>query len=365
MENPKTLAIVMAGGQSPNLWPKSTFAIPKQFLHFVGEHTLLQNTVERISHLFPLEKIYVVTGAEYENIVKEQLPSLPVKNIVLEPFARNTLPCVSLALTQLIKEVSDETVCVIFPSDHHISNFGEFFTAIETAADFAKIKDAIVTIGVSPSRPETNYGYIQVDVHKRDLGDYYYKGIRYTKTFAEKPDFETAKRFISTNEFLWNTGIFILRVSTFWNSLRNCSPEIYNYFNILKKLVDRPNFAQAVDETYRQIQSISIDTGIMELAPNVFVLESNFSWSDVGTWEEIYRLSLKDAQNNHLVGDVIAIETNNCLIQTHEKLIATIGIDDLVIVDTPKALLVCKRQDSHKVIEIVNYLRRKNASTFL
>lgn len=360
-----TIAIVMAGGQSPALWPKSSEKLPKQFQHFIGKGTLLQNTIERILKIFPIEDIFVVTSVEYASVVEEQLPELPKSNIIYEPFARHTLPCVSLALTQLSIVTNDETVCVLFPSDHHIANIGEFYQTLEVAIEFASQNDAIVAIGVTPTRPETHYGYIQIDKHERDLGRYYEMGIRYSKTFAEKPDFDTAKRFLSTGEFLWNTGIYVMKVSTFWNSLKVCSTEIYNYFTILRKFVGRPQFEQALLETFRQIQSESIDTGIMERTRNVYAIESGFTWSDVGTWDEIYRLSLKDADNNCLVGDVIALDTKNCLIQTDEKPIAVIGVEDLLIVDSKRALLICKRGQSDRIVEIVSYLRRKNAEPLL
>ncbi|MGB9771312.1 MAG: mannose-1-phosphate guanylyltransferase [Candidatus Kapaibacteriota bacterium] len=361
----ETIAIVMAGGQSPSLWPKSTMKLPKQFQHFVGEGTLLQNTVNRISKIINSEKIFVATSKEFVYLVEEQLPLLPKENIISEPFPRNTLPCVSLSLTQLSYLLKDDTVFVLFPSDHHISNLGEFYQSLEIAIDFAYKNDAIVAIGVTPTRPETHYGYIQIDRNPNGLGEYYEKGIRYSKTFAEKPDFDSARRFISTGEFLWNTGIYVLKVSTFWNTLKVCSSEIYNYFSILKKFLGRPQFESAVLETFRQIQSESIDIGIMERTRNVYAVESSFSWSDVGTWDEIYRLSLKDAENNCLVGDVIVLDTRNCFIQTDEKPIATVGVEDLIIIDSKRALLICKRGMSEKVSEIVSYLRRKNADPLL
>jgi mannose-1-phosphate guanylyltransferase len=361
----KKIAIVMAGGQSPSLWPRSRQDKPKQFLHFVGNGTLLQNTIDRILSIFPITDIYVATTQDFVKLVQEQIPELPRKNIIVEPFPRHTLPCVSLAMTQLSQELEPDSVCVLFPSDHHITNIGEFQSSVETAMEFASTRDAIVAIGVTPTRPETNYGYIQVDSLREGLGEFYDKGIRYSKAFAEKPDYELAKKFLSTGEFLWNTGIFILKFSTFWNALYNCSPELYNYFNILKRFVGRPQFDQALLDTFRLIQSESFDTGIMERSGNVYVLESSFSWSDVGTWDEIYRLSLKDADNNHLVGDVIAIDVQNCFIQTDEKLIAAVGIRDLLVIDTHRALLICKRSDSEKVPEIVNFLRRKNANSLL
>lgn len=363
--NIDTIAIVMAGGQSPSLWPKSTMKVPKQFLNFIGEGTLLQNTIDRISKIFPLEKIFVATTNEFANFVEQQLPELPKSNIIYEPFPRNTLPCVSLSLTTLSTLAKGDTVVVLFPSDHHIANLGEFYQALEVAIDFAFHREAIVAIGVTPTRPETHYGYIQIENNPSGLGEYFEKGIRYSKTFAEKPDYDSARRFLATGEFLWNTGIYVMKVSTFWETLKVCASEMYNYFSILSKFVGRPQYEQATLETFKQIQSVSIDTGIMERTRNVYAVESRFSWSDVGTWDEIYRLSLKDADNNFLIGDVVALDTRNCLIQSNEKTIAAIGVEDLIVIDTNRALLICKRGLSSRVNEIVSYLRRKNADPLL
>ncbi len=360
-----TVAIVMAGGYSPTLWPKSSEKLPKQFQHFIGKGTLLQNTIDRILNIFPIEDIYVVTSQEFSSIAEEQLPEIPKSNLIYEPFPRHTLPCVSLALTQLSLTLMEDSVCVFFPSDHHIANIGEFYQTLQVAIEFATHREVIVAIGVTPTRPETHYGYIQIDKSDKGIEYYFDKGIRHSKTFAEKPDFETAKRFLSTGEFLWNTGIYVMKISTFWNTLKVCSSEIYNYFAILKKFVSRPQFEQALLETFRQIQSESIDTGIMERTSNVFAIESGFTWSDVGTWDEIYRLSLKDAENNCLVGDVFALDTKNCFIQTYEKPIAVVGVEDLLVIDSQKALLISKRGQSDRVSEIVSYLRRKNAEPLL
>lgn len=361
----KTVAIIMAGGYSPALWPKSREKQPKQFQHFIGNGSLLQNTVDRIAKIFDVNDIYIVTSSEFRHFIEEQISNIPLRNVIYEPFPRHTLPCISLALTQLSLTIDDESICVLFPSDHHIANLGEFYETLQVAIDFVVNRDAIVAIGVTATRPETHYGYIQIDKSEKGLEGYFEKGIRYCKTFAEKPDYETAKRFLSTGEFLWNTGIYIMKVSTFWKTLQVCSTELYNYFAILKRFVGRPQFEQAVLETFRQIQSESIDVGIMERTRNVYAIESSFTWSDVGTWDEIYRLSLKDADNNCLVGDVIALDTENCFIQTDEKTIAAVGVDDLIIVDTKEALLVCKRGYSDTVGEIVSYLRRKNADPLL
>lgn len=358
-------AIVMAGGSSPMLWPQSTTELPKQFLHFIGEGTLLQNTIERVSKIFNLEDIFVVTTENFFEITKEQVPQIPVENIILEPFARQTLPCVALAHTLLYRKFPDDSVAVVFPSDHYIPNFRDFQEAIETAIDFATGRDAIVTIGVPQTKPETSYGYIQVNESTEDLGEFYYRGVRYIRTFVEKPDLETAKRFLETGEFLWNTGIYAWKVSTFWDVLRTCSFETYNYFQTLKKLVRNPSFREGAIEIYQQIKSESLDFGIIEPSRNVFVVSASFIWSDVGSWDEFFHLTQKDLNSNYLLGNVYTLDVNSSIVISTTKPIAAIGIDEIILIESEKAILICKRGDSHRVQEIVNLLKRKNAISLL
>ncbi|MGQ9818666.1 MAG: mannose-1-phosphate guanylyltransferase [Candidatus Kapaibacteriales bacterium] len=365
MNSNQRLAIVMAGGSSPMLWPQSTMELPKQFLHFIGDGTLLQNTIERVAKIFSPEDIFVVTTENFFEITKEQIPQIPVENIILEPFARQTLPCVSLALTSLHRKFSDDSIVVVFPSDHYIPNFRDFQDAIETAMDFAAVRDAIVTIGVPQTKPETNYGYIQVNDSMEDLGEFYYRGVRYIQTFVEKPDLETAKRFLETGEFLWNTGIYVWKASSFWNALRTCSFETYNYFQTLKKLVGYPSFKDGVVEIYQQIKSQSLDFGIIEPSRNVFVVSASFVWSDVGCWDEFFQLAQKDLNENYILGNVYTIDVNNSIIISNTKPIAAIEVDDIILIESEKAILVCKRGRSYRVEEIVNLLKRKNAISLL
>lgn len=365
MNSNQKVAIILAGGISPMLWPDSTENFPKQFNYYLGNGTLLQNTFERVVQIFDLEDIFIVTTEKFYNTIKEQIPEIPEENIILEPFPRQTLPCVSLALTSLSKKFTDDTVAVIFPSDHYIPNFKAFREAVITAIEFAANRQAIVAIGVQPNKPETNYGYIQVNESESDLGVFYTRGVRYIQTFAEKPDLQTAQRFLETGEFLWNTGIYAWKISIFWRELRNCSPETYNYFQTLKKLVGKPKFVEGVIEIYQQINAQSLDFGIIEPSKNVFVVLGSFAWSDVGSWDELFNLKQKDSDNNYLQGIVYPIDVKGSLIISQTKPIAAIGIEDLIIIESDKAFLVCQRGKSNRVIEIVNLLKRKNANSLL
>lgn len=365
MKETQKFAIIMAGGSSPILWPDSNENFPKQFNHYIGDGTLLQDTFNRVAKIFSIEDIYVVTIENYFELTKQQLPNIPEENIILEPFPRNTLPCATLAITSLSKKFSNEAIAVVFPSDHYIPNVRSFLEAIETAIEFADSRGAIVAIGVPPSKPETNYGYIQTINDSQDLEDFYIKGVRYIKTFVEKPDRETAKRFLETKEFLWNTGIYVWKVSTFWETLRTCSSETYNYFQTLKRLKSKSAFKDGKIEIYQQIQAQSLDFGLIEPSQNIFVVSASFTWSDIGSWDELFNQVPKDSYNNFIQGNVYPIDVKNSLIISKTKPIGVIDIEDIIVIESEKAILICKRGKSERAVELVNLLKRKNVVSLL
>lgn len=361
----KMLAVILAGGTGPKMWPRSTESRPKQFTHMNGDGTMLQNTFARISGIFHTNDIYVVTNEEYTSTVKEQIPSLSTENIISEPFGRNTAP--ALALTNLIleKKYEENTVVCVFPSDHIITNLGEFRESINTAVEFAYKRNGIVTLGIYPTRPETQYGYVQIDEEKRDLGQNYHMGIRYGINFAEKPDKGTALRFIESGDFLWNSGIIFYKINVFTEKLAKYLPDLHREFVNLKKHFATKNFNRELIVLYKKIDSISVDYGIMENSQNVFVVKSTFNWTDLEVWDELFRISMKDAKGNAIEGDVISINSKNCFISANEKMIGVVGIDDLIVIDTDKALLICKKNESEKVQEIVDYMKRKSINKYL
>ena len=361
----KKIAIIMAGGMGERFWPRSTEKKPKQFLHMIGEGTMIQNTVMRLMPLFKPEEIFIVALENVAEIIYDQLPAIPRENVILEPFLKNTAPCIALTCTQLSNVIDDDTVIHALPADHVIHNVREFHQSLELAATVATSKDGIVIIGVMPTRPEPQYGYVQIKSREGDLGELYDKGVRYSRTYAEKPDVETALRFINSGDFLWNSGIFTMKAGIFWNSLEKHLPEHYRLFKVMQKDFGKDSFDLAKKDMYMQMQSESIDYGILEKANNVYVIESSFTWSDLGTWDELYRLSMKDARNNIIEGDVIPIKTSNCLIISNGRLIGTVGIEDLVIIDSEKALLVCKKGKTDAVTEVVDFMKRKNINKFL
>lgn len=359
------IALILAGGTGTKLWPKSREKQPKQFVHFVGEGTMLMNTYLRLLPLFPLENIFVVTPSYFKHFVEEQLPELPNENIITEPFPRNTAPCIALAMTQLSKKFDKNTVVAAFPSDQVIYNIREFHHSLEIAMSVANELNGIVTLGLKPTRPATSYGYIQVKQNSRDLGFLYDNGVRYTTTFAEKPDLETAKRFIETGDFLWNSGIFVWKFDEFWKAFDLYLPDQSKIFKVLKKFVGKDSFQMALEDAYKKIDSVSIDYAILEKAQNVFVVESSFGWSDLSNWDEVYRLSMKDGRDNFIEGDVITVNVSNSYILSEDKLIAISDLDNIIVIHTKDALLICKRGKSENVQEIIDYMKRKQIVRFL
>jgi mannose-1-phosphate guanylyltransferase len=362
----RKVAVIMAGGSGARLWPRSNEKNPKQFIHLGGDGTMLQNTVMRLIPFIEYDDIFIVTNDHYVELIYNQIPAIPRENIIGEPFPRNTAPCMALATTIIQEKYQEEELMIIaLPSDHVISNVREFHTALETAVNLAKDKEAIVTIGVTPTRPETGYGYVQINDDAKGLEDLYEKGVRYTSAFAEKPDAATAQRFIDSGDFLWNSGIFIWSMKTFWDSIDKYLPEQKKLFNMLRKHVGKEFYQGVLEDIYRQIQSVSIDYSIMENADNVYIIDSTFSWSDIGNWDEVYRLTLKDARNNVLEGEVVSINNYNCLISSTGKMVGVVGCKDLIIINEDDSLLICNRGKSEDVIEVVDFLKRKQINKFL
>ena len=360
----KKIAVIMAGGLGVRLWPRSREQHPKQFTHILGEGTMIQNSVARLQPLFNPEDIYIVTTPALEKVVYEQLPLIPKENVLLEPFGRNTAPCVALAATLLEDKFGKDTLMVVLPSDHLVTNVIEYQQALETACKAAEIPGNIVTLGVTPTRPESSFGYIQVKDEETNP-DFLEQGIRTVTTFAEKPDLATARRFLKAGDFLWNTGIYFWTIPTFWAAFEQYLPEHAPLFHLLQKHLHKETYNEILENIYRQLRSISLDYGILEKARNVLVIEGQFGWSDVGSWDEVYLLSRKDAQNNVIEGNAIAIDTNNCYVRSHEKLLTLIGVDDLIVVDSDVALFICKRESSQNVKEVINFMRRKHITHFL
>jgi mannose-1-phosphate guanylyltransferase len=346
-------AVIMAGGIGSRFWPRSRKAHPKQFLNVFGETTLIQNTVARLQGIVPLENTYVVTNARYVDLVTDQLPGLPAENVLAEPIGRNTAPCIEYAAEKIYAR-DPEGVMVVLPSDHVIGSVKRFHDVLRVAIDKASQPGALVTIGINPTHPETGYGYIQFDGSAEYSDDA--PAVHRVKTFAEKPDTATAERFLDSGDFLWNSGMFIWRADTIRDAVERHAPEVCEAFRPLRSVVGTPDEAAAVEKAYRRSPHISIDYGVMERAENVFVVPGSFGWSDVGDWRAVYEHSDKDDHGNAIQGNVIMHDSSRTLVQARERLVVMVGVHDLVVVDTPDALLVGRREAMQQVKNVVEYL---------
>jgi mannose-1-phosphate guanylyltransferase len=348
----------MAGGSGTRFWPRSTQAQPKQFLKLFGERTMLQSTVDRILPVVPSDRIWIVTNDRYVDLVSEQLPGVPKANIIGEPVAKNTAPCVALAAA-LIREQDPSATMVVLPADHLISQPERFRSILQTAAAKAEQQETLVTIGIKPDRPETGYGYIEFD--KDDGESIEGNEVKRVIQFREKPDEETAREFIDSGNFLWNSGMFIWRISTILNEFRRHQPEIYEQVEQLTPAIATDHQKKAVNAFYHGCPSISIDYGIMEHAETVYVVPGEFGWNDVGSWRAVYDLREKDEQGNVIQSEQAELEAsaNNLIYSESGKVVALVGVDNLAVVETDKAILVCNLDEAQGVKQIVEALKEK------
>lgn len=331
--------LIMAGGRGERFWPLSTDQKPKQFLKLLGEQTMIQMTVNRVLEIVPIERIFVVTGRIYQDLVEEQLPLLPKRNIIIEPVGRNTAPCIGLSALIIDKYYKDATIAVL-PSDHLINNEQEFRNTISAANDFVDMKkEAIVTIGMKPDRPETGYGYIKFDNISLRIKNY---NIFSVEKFVEKPCLEVAKQYLSDGNYLWNGGMFVWKADNIKHLM-----EIYlnNTYTILKEIVETPSdeYENVLNEKYILCESISVDYGIMEKADCIYVVPGDFGWDDVGSWYSVDRISHKDDNQNVVSGEVKNINCKNNIIMGNKKPIMVVGLEDMFIVESDEVILITKK----------------------
>lgn len=344
----------MAGGFGTRFWPSSRIKKPKQFLNLIGERSMIQNTVDRILPIIPLERILIITNSDYVSLVRDQFPDLPAGNIIGETVAKNTAPCVAAAAA-ILKTRDPESTMVVLPADHHITRPERFREILTLAMEKAESGDNLVTLGITPYRPETGYGYIQLDEQQFETvgNDHIY----HVKTFAEKPDLKTAISFLESGDFLWNSGMFVWKTSTILDQFKIHLPTIYKETEELcQKLGNKSTVA--IDNFYKVVTSISIDYGIMEKAATVHVIPGEFGWSDVGSWMAIYEHGEKDDNGNVVTNEnVVMNDTLNCLVRTSgKKLVALTGLIGVGVIETDDTILVVKLDASQDVKKIVDSL---------
>ena len=353
MKNKHHYVAIMAGGIGSRFWPMSRTSFPKQFLDVLNTgKTLIQWTYDRYTKFIPEENIFIVTSEEYVDIVKKQLPNLPVENILAEPSKKNTAPCIAYISFKLA-QIDPEASFIVAPSDHLILEQDNFEKISLQALDFVANIKALATLGIKPTHPNTGYGYIQYE------GLEVATGIYKVKTFTEKPDLEIAKSFLASGDFLWNAGIFVWSLNAIANRFEHLLPEIHQLFSELD--FNSPNISNELEITYGQCPSISIDYGIMEKDKNVFVLPSNFGWSDLGTWKSLWDVSKKDSSNNSLIGNNIrAYQSSESLVfSNNEKLLVISGLENVVVVDSDDVLLIMNKDKEQELRNIVNEIKDK------
>ncbi|MCD4709391.1 MAG: mannose-1-phosphate guanylyltransferase [Bacteroidales bacterium] len=355
--NKNHYCVIMAGGIGSRFWPLSKTERPKQFLDILGTgRTLLQQTYDRFLKIMPPDHIFVVSNLEYIEIITEQLPELPEENILLEPLRRNTAPCIDYANFRIYQKNPDARI-VVAPSDHLIIKEEEFLHSVEQGLEFVASNDALLTLGIVPSRPETGYGYIQ-SIEKKVKG-YESLALRKVKTFTEKPDLKLARVFLSSGDFYWNAGIFFWSLKTIMNSFEMHLPEIHSLFKEGMEVFGTKNEKGFIHETYGKCRNISIDYGIMEKADNVFVLVSDFGWSDLGTWGSLYEQLLKDEHQNSVTGKhVFLYESSGSIVNVQDDMLVVLqGLEDFIVVQNEKVIMVCKREDEQKIKQYVTDIK--------
>lgn len=352
---------IMAGGIGSRFWPKSRTSYPKQFLDILNTgKTLIQWTYDRYKSFIPEENIYVVTSAEYADIVQEQLPGIPADNILAEPSRKNTAPCVAYISFKLLQK-DPEASLIVAPSDHMIIDTEAFQKVSLHALEFAEHLKSFVTLGIKPTYPNTGYGYIQHETMA--VADNVYK----VKTFTEKPKLEMAQAFLASGDFLWNAGIFIWQVKHVIKAFEQFQPEMFELFDAEKEHFNTPGEQEAVDRIYPLCPSISIDYALMEKANNVYVIPSSFGWSDLGTWNSAYDNLEKDYLGNAVAGEnVMVVDATKCMISApHEKLLVLQGLEDFIVVDTKDVLLICKKEKEQEIKEYVAEVKRNKGEKHL
>jgi len=359
MSNQDNYVVIMAGGVGSRFWPYSRNQRPKQFLDILGTgRSLLQMTYDRFLNICPVENIYIVSNAAYEEQIKEQLPALKAEQVLLEPARRNTAPCIAYACYKISQRNANACV-VVSPSDHAIFNEQSFFDSINTSIEAANAEDRLLTLGIKPHRPETGYGYIQYIPNAEQP----YKKV---KTFTEKPNLELAKKFVDSGEFVWNSGIFIWTISSIRKAFEQHMPEMAEIFEDGTSQYYTDKEDEFINKAYSHCKNISIDYGIMEKASNVYTVLGEFGWSDLGSWNSLHEHFDKDENNNAIDADVILYDTKNSFIKGPEdKLMVVQGLDNYLVAECENVLLICQKDLEKQFREFVKDVKNKKGEKYI
>lgn len=355
----KITALIMAGGRGERFWPKSRKNMPKQFLSLTDDgKTMIQLTVERISSVVDMEDIYIATNKDYKELVRSQLPGIPEKNILCEPVGRNTAPCIGLGAVHMAKKY-DDAIMLVLPSDHLIKFNKMFLSVLKDSCDVAEKDRNLVTIGITPAYAETGYGYIKFDSHVMEGRAYK------VDRFVEKPSLEVAKEYLETEEYLWNSGMFVWKLSSILYNLERFMPETFAGLRRIQASIGTSEEEDVLRKEFAQFQSQSIDYGIMEKAENIYTVPGTFGWDDVGSWLAVERIRKSNEMGNVVSGNIITVGTHNCIIQGEKKLIAAVGLEDLIIVDTEDATLICAKDSTADIKKVLENLKICNRDEYI
>ena len=354
-------AVIMAGGKGSRFWPRSREKTPKHLLDIQGERTIIRETVDRIRPLVPPERTLVVTGRSHAAELIRQLPEIPAENILIEPVGRNTAPCIGLAALHIQKRVPD-AVMLVLPSDHRIGDEAEYRRVLEAAGKTAAEGKPLLTIGIRPTGPEIGYGYIeQGDLFSTIDG----REIHRVRAIREKPHIGQARAFLQRGGFLWNSGMFVWKASTILGAIERFLPELHAGLMQIREALGTEREEQVVGDIYAGLKAVSIDYGVMEKAEDVLVIPGNFGWSDLGSWDALWDVSGRDENGNALRGNFVGIDARDCLVHSPGKLVALVGVSDLLVVETDDALLICRRGRSQDVRRVVEILEGKGLKEYL
>lgn len=352
--------LILAGGGGTRLWPKSRLKNPKQLQPLINKDSMLKNTVLRLAPLLPKQNIFIAINEKQATLVKKQLPGLS-KNILAEPFLKNTAAAIGLA-TVVIRKKDPDAIIAVLPSDHFIQKEAEFCRLLKIAFKEAE-KDQIILLGIKPERPETGYGHIKISSKLKTQRP---KQIYPVEKFVEKPDLETAKEYIKSDQYLWNAGMFIYKAGFMLSEFKKYLPKTYHRLCDIEKALGTKNERRVIEKEYQNVDEISIDYGIIEKAKNLAVIAADIGWSDIGSWAALYEiLAQKPGENIIKNAEHLGIDTRGCLIYGNKRLIATVGLSDCVIIDTPDTLLVCSMNKAQDVKKIVEKLKEKGKKEYL
>ena len=353
-------ALIMAGGSGTRLWPRSRGSHPKQLLGLLSERTMLQEACYRLAPLVSDEKIFVATSEAYTDVVRQQIPQVPAGNIIGELEGHGTAPCIGLSALHL-RRLEPEAVMAVLTADHYIERADELRRALGAAAQVAE-KGRLVTLGIKPNRPATGYGYIH---RSEKLGEVSGLDVYRVEKFTEKPDLATAQAFVESGRYYWNSGMFIWKVSTILREFEKLMPQFYAQLMEIDAALGTAEERAVLERVWPQVENETIDYGIMERADDVAVIPVDIGWSDVGDWTALSELLPADAEGNVVVGQHIGLDTTGCLIHGARRLVTTIGLEDMIIVDTEDALLVCPRERAQEVRDLVRKLRESSREEYL